>query len=318
MSQDTNPKVFINIMALTKKYQNIVAVDNISMQILEGEILGILGPNGAGKSTTISLISSLLTPTAGDILLHGTSIIKNYHELRKILGVVPQEIALYPDLTGTENLLFFGRAYGLSGQTLKKRLSEVLDIIGLSDRADQQIATYSGGMKRRVNVGCALMHRPKLLIMDEPTVGIDPQSRNHILETVKDLNREGMTVVYTSHYMEEVEFLCQLIYIMDHGKIIAAGTKEELKTLVVQENTIQLQVDIVKHELVEMLAQLDWVKQVLPQNQTIAIIGEKNGHGVTQVFNIAHQLGVNISSLSIKDPSLEDVFLSLTGRGLRN
>lgn len=229
----------IEVKEIKKSFKNVEAVKGISLTIDDGEILGLLGPNGAGKSTTISIISTLFPPSSGQVLYKDKDIIKNPKEFRQILGVVPQEIALYPELTGYENLKFFGKVYGLRGKELEGRIEEVLSIIGLNGRAKDPVKNYSGGMKRRLNIGCALLHKPKFLIMDEPTVGIDPQSRNHILETVKSLRDGGMTIVYTSHYMEEVEYLCDRIYIMDHGEIIASGSKEELKELIYDDETTE-------------------------------------------------------------------------------
>ena len=223
------------------------------MQLEAGESVGLLGPNGAGKSTTISMLSSLIMPTSGEVLWNEQSINKNPEALRKTLGVVPQEIALYPELSAKENLHFFGRIYGLKGQLLAERTEEILQKIGLTDRKNDIVKTFSGGMKRRLNIGAALLHKPSILIMDEPTVGIDPQSRAYILDTVKQLVEEGMTLLYTSHYMEEVELLCDKIYIMDQGEIIAHGTKEALKSLVSDNQTIELKAHILSSGFEEAL-----------------------------------------------------------------
>ncbi|HNZ83517.1 MAG TPA: ABC transporter ATP-binding protein, partial [Sedimentibacter sp.] len=222
----------LKVENLYKNFGNIRAVDGISFEVERGEVFGLLGPNGAGKSTTISIISTLLPPTKGEILFEGESIFKNSKNLRQKLGIVPQDVALYPTLTGYENLRFWGNLYGLKGADLKKRINEVAEIIGLNGRLKDKVDKYSGGMKRRLNIGAALLHEPELLIMDEPTVGIDPQSRSHILDTVLKLNAQGMTIIYTTHYMEEAEELCSRICIMDEGKIIASGTKQELVELV--------------------------------------------------------------------------------------
>jgi len=221
----------LKIENLYKEFGNIKAVNNINFEVKRGQIFGLLGPNGAGKSTAISMISTLIEPTKGDIFFEGKSILKDSKPIRQRLGVVPQDIALYPTLTGYENLSFWGSVNGLKGQELKNRILEVSDIIGLNGRLKDRVDKYSGGMKRRLNIGAALLHKPELLIMDEPTVGIDPQSRNHILEAVKELNRQGSTIIYTSHYMDEVDALCNKIGIMDHGKLIACGEKNEIKKL---------------------------------------------------------------------------------------
>ncbi len=219
----------IHVQNIKKKYKKVQAVAGIDFKVQQGEIIGLLGPNGAGKSTTISMIATLLKPDEGEIFFKGKSILKHPRYIQKKLGYVPQEIALYPMLTGQENLSFWGRAYGLKGQDLKKAIIETAQIIGISERLNDRVKHYSGGMKRRLNIGVALLHSPELIIMDEPTVGIDPQTRKHILDTVLRLNQEkNMTVIYTSHYMEEVEYVCKHICIMDHGKIIAQGTKDSL------------------------------------------------------------------------------------------
>ncbi|KKM12471.1 antibiotic ABC transporter ATP-binding protein [Clostridiales bacterium PH28_bin88] len=308
----------ITINNLRKEFKQVKAVDGINLEVKEGEILGILGPNGAGKSTTISMISTLIKPTAGEILFEGESILQNPLAIRRALGVVPQDIALYTDLTGRENLHFFGRVNGLKGKALAERVEEVLITIGLQERAGDQVKQYSGGMKRRVNIGAALLHRPRVLIMDEPTVGIDPQSRNHILETVRELNRQGMTVIYTSHYMEEVEYLCHRIYIMDHGKVIAAGTQEELKRLVPGENAVEMKVELITPEFLKNVKDLPGVADVLADNGHLTLTLADGQSVIGEVFGAAAKHKVKILSIDIKAPTLEAVFLSLTGRGLRD
>lgn len=232
----------LETVELRKVFKGKTAVEEVSLYLDKGESVGLIGPNGAGKSTTISMISTLLKPTAGDVRLNGQSVIKHPQQIRKVLGVVPQEIALYEELSSYENLKFFGKVYGLKGKELELKIQQKLEMVGLRDRQKELIRTYSGGMKRRINIAVALMHDPSIVIMDEPTVGIDPQSRNHILDTVRYLNREkGTTVLYTSHYMEEVEQLCSRMYIMDHGRIIASGTKEELQLILSGEDTLILE-----------------------------------------------------------------------------
>ncbi len=211
---------------ITKSFGKKEIIKNVSFEVKKGETFGLLGPNGAGKSTTISMICGLISYDSGDIKVGGKSVKEYPLEAKKKIGIVPQDIALYPTLSAKENLVFWGKMYGLNGKIAKERAEEVLAYVGLQDRGKDKIETFSGGMKRRINIGATLMHEPELLIMDEPTVGIDPQSRNHILETVKKLNEKGMTVIYTSHYMEEVEYLCERIAIVDHGKVIALGTKK--------------------------------------------------------------------------------------------
>lgn len=310
--------MLIKASNLKKHYKKVKAVDDIDIEVREGEILGILGPNGAGKSTTISMLSSLIKPDDGAIYFRGADITKDPGVIRKTLGIVPQDVALYPDLSALENLKFFGRLYRLKGKELDGRIEEVLDLLGLNGRARDRVKHYSGGMRRRVNIGAALLHHPEILIMDEPTVGIDPQSRNHILETVKQLNSRGITIIYTSHYMEEVEFLCDRIYVMDHGKIIASGTKEELKALVSKDETIEIQVDRADERFTARLKGLVDVKHVDESGDRITVISSRNSGILSRIFEAALENGVNLKSIQIKVPTLEDVFLYLTGRGLRD
>ncbi|WP_100407532.1 ABC transporter ATP-binding protein [Bacillus solitudinis] len=309
----------LDVINLSKKYKQKYAAQGVNMFLEKGEIVGLLGPNGAGKSTTISMLSSLVVPTSGDVRLINESTIKNPRNIRMILGVVPQEIALYPDLSAEENLRFFGEIYRLKGVELKKRIDEVLEQIGLTDRRKDLVKTFSGGMKRRLNIGVALLHNPEIIIMDEPTVGIDPQSRNYILETVKRLNQErGMTVLYTSHYMEEVEFLCDRIYIMDKGHIIASGTKKELKNILSSENTISIKVERVKEEFIKLLQADPAIRQVKTQDREVTIIVPKEYNLFRKISQLAEETMTNLISVDVKAPTLEDVFLHLTGRALRD
>lgn len=303
---------------LHKKYKNKEVVRQINMKLEAGESVGLLGPNGAGKSTTISMLSSLIMPTSGEVLWNEQSINKNPEALRKVLGVVPQEIALYPELSAKENLHFFGRVYGLKGETLAKRTEEVLEKIGLTERQNDIVKTFSGGMKRRLNIGAALLHKPSILIMDEPTVGIDPQSRAYILETVKQLVEEGMTLLYTSHYMEEVELLCDKIYIMDQGEIIAHGTKETLKSLVSDNQTIELKAHLLSSEFEEALQKQFPTATIRKEEETLSISLPKNEEPLATIFALAASNDITITSAVVKIPSLEDVFLHLTGRALRD
>lgn len=303
---------------LSKKFKTKVVVKEVNVELFAGESVGLLGPNGAGKSTTISMLSSLVQPSSGDVLWNEKSIAKNPDPLRKALGVVPQEIALYPELSARENLAFFGRVNGLKGELLATRITEVLTKIGLLDRQKDIVKTFSGGMKRRLNIGAALLHKPSILIMDEPTVGIDPQSRAYILETVKQFVADGMTLLYTSHYMEEVEMLCAKIYIMDQGKIIAHGTKEELKELVSDNQTIELKTNLLTENFEKNL------KEQFPQatfridEEILTISMSKSEEPLANIFAIAAASNVVITSAIVKVPSLEDVFLHLTGKALRD
>jgi ABC-2 type transport system ATP-binding protein len=308
----------LKVIDLQKNFKNTKAVDGISFEVNKGDVFGLLGPNGAGKSTTISMISTLMEPSNGDIVYKGKSILEDHKPLQKSLGVVPQEIALYPTLTGYENLRFFGNVYGLKGKGLKKRIEEVAEIIGIKDRLKDKVEKYSGGMKRRINIGAALLHGPELLIMDEPTVGIDPQSRNHILDTVLELNKEGMTIIYTSHYMDEVEYLCSRISIMDKGKIIECGTKDELIDIIKGDKRINLRFDKITDNLIRNIKDIDYIDKVESIDNEIEITIH-NGHDVFKdIINKVSETHSNILSIDVKKPNLEEVFLHLTGRALRD
>ncbi|XID90610.1 ATP-binding cassette domain-containing protein [Paenibacillaceae bacterium WGS1546] len=309
----------LEALDLRKIFKGKVAVDDASFYLDEGESVGLLGPNGAGKSTTISILSSLLKPNSGDVRLNGESVLAKPQKIRDVLGVVPQEIALYEELSAYENLKFFGRIYRLKGSLLESRIQELLEMVGLRDRQKELIKTYSGGMKRRINIAAALLHDPKIVIMDEPTVGIDPQSRSHILDTVRLLNREkGTTVLYTSHYMEEVEQLCSRVYIMDHGRIIASGTTEELRRILSGEDTLLVQLDKPSAELADELRSLGPVRQVEETDKGLKLIVAKQSGLMSQVVQSAEKHRVQITNIHVQTPSLEDVFLHLTGRKLRD
>lgn len=309
----------LQVENLRKKFKNKTAVDGVNLFLDQGESVGLLGPNGAGKSTTISMISTLLTPTSGDVRYKGSDALKKPDVIRPILGVVPQEIALYEELTAYENTEFFGKAYGLSGKKLKNKIDEVLELVGLTDRKKEKVREYSGGMKRRINIAVALMHDPELLIMDEPTVGIDPQSRSYILDMVRQLNKtKGMTVLYTSHYMEEVEKLCDRVYIMDHGQIIASGTKEELKSILSSEDTILIEVQQASSQFVDQLNNHPSIQQVAEVNGGYKIIIAKDEDLFADIFDFAKETQVKVRGVHVQTPTLEDVFLHLTGRKLRD
>ncbi|WFA08755.1 ABC transporter ATP-binding protein [Tissierella sp. Yu-01] len=310
--------VVLDIKGISKSFKDLKAVDDLSFSIDEGEIFGLLGPNGAGKSTTISMISSLNKPDEGDILYKKMSILKGSKTLEKELGMVPQDIALYPTLSGYDNLKFWGHVYGIRGKDLKLRIEETAELIGLSDRLKDRVDKYSGGMKRRLNIGVALIHKPRLLIMDEPTVGIDPQSRNHILNTVKMLNKEGMTIVYTSHYMEEVEELCNRICIMDRGKLLASGTKDELIKLVNGKEKIDVQFEALNDLVVEEIKKLSYIGEVSVLDNKVSIISEKAENLLGDLLQIIKTSNAKILSIDVQKPTLETVFLHLTGRALRD
>lgn len=309
----------LELVEISKTFKQNEAVKNMNMYIEQGEIVGLLGPNGAGKSTTISVLSSLIEPTSGDVRLFNQSILKAPGDIRKVLGIVPQDIALYDDLTAEENLTFFGKLYRLSREKLQQRMDEVLEIVGLTDRRKEVVKTFSGGMKRRLNIGVGLMNDPDLLVMDEPTVGIDPQSRTYILETVKQLNKEkGMTIIYTSHYMEEVEFLCDRIYIMDQGNLIASGTKEEIKQIMSSESTVIIQLEKAHERFLKKLKDDPIVRQVVVEDKQITALVPKEVNVFPVVAKIAEDTGAELVSVMNQTPTLEDVFLHLTGRALRD
>ncbi|MGG3520961.1 ABC transporter ATP-binding protein [Bacillus pseudomycoides] len=304
---------------ITKSFGKKEVVKNVSFEVKKGETFGLLGPNGAGKSTTISMICGLIPYDGGDIKIEGESVKEYPLDAKRKIGIVPQDIALYPTLSAKENLIFWGKMYGLSGAIAKKRADEVLAYVGLQDRAKDKIETFSGGMKRRINIGAALMHEPELLIMDEPTVGIDPQSRNHILETVKGLNEKGMTVIYTSHYMEEVEYLCERIAIVDYGKVIALGTKTELCNRLADGFMVKLQLNRYSQELLQKVKEIPTVERIIIDEDTNTLdIGLKTGEAVGTVVSIVVENHVQILKLEVQEPNLEALFLQLTGRSLRD
>ncbi|HJQ15147.1 MAG TPA: ATP-binding cassette domain-containing protein [Anaerolineales bacterium] len=312
--------VFLEAYGLVKKYGDFTAVKGISFDIKEGEIFSLLGPNGAGKTTTISMLSTLYTPTSGDASIGGHSITKNPMAVKQVIGVIPQEIALYEDLTARENLIFWGQMYGLSGQALTSRVDEVLEQIGLIDKAKNKVKTYSGGMKRRVNIGVGLLHKPRLLFMDEPTVGIDPQSRRAILDTVKDLNKAGMTVLYTTHYMEEAQEISDRVGIIDHGELIAIGTQKELTQQVGQTETLVLHIGENEDSkaLANSLGDVKDVLEAIAGNQEVSVITYEAEAVLAPVVTMANERGIKIRSIDIREPNLEAVFLQLTGRALRD
>lgn len=296
-----------------------VAVDFVSFVIPEGEIFSLLGPNGAGKTTTISILSCLLKPDSGEARVGGFSVVNKPEEVKKLIGVVPQDIALYEDLSGRENLLFWGRMYGLTGAELNKRVDEVLELIGLVDRQKDRVDKYSGGMKRRVNIGAALLHKPRILYLDEPTVGIDPQSRRAILDGVKDFNAAGMTVLYTTHYMEEAQELSHRIGIMDQGKMIAIGSQAELVEMVGERTRVEIALDRDSHVLAEEWRKLAGVANVSQREDGhLSLLVEDANLLIPRLFESARQSGARITKIDLAEPNLEMVFLQLTGRALRD
>ncbi|MBN2258203.1 MAG: ATP-binding cassette domain-containing protein [Anaerolineaceae bacterium] len=310
----------LEVKDLVKKYGENTAVKGISFSINEGEIFSLLGPNGAGKTTTISVLSTLMTPTAGEATVCGFSVTKQPMEIRRSIGVVPQDLALYEELSAAENLSFWGQMYGLGGRSLSKRIDEVLELIGLKDKAKAHVRTFSGGMKRRVNIGIGLLHQPRLLFMDEPTVGIDPQSRRAILDSVKDLNQKGMTVLYTTHYMEEAQELSDRVGIIDHGELIALGNQAELTKQVGETDTLILHIS--ENDDPETLAKnirpIKGITRVDVIDHSITLIVPEVEKVLAPVVSKANEIDIHISSMEIQEPNLEAVFLHLTGRALRD
>ena len=327
---------------LVKKYGELLAVDDVSFSVEEGEIFGLLGPNGAGKSTTIAMLSGLFRPSAGTARIGGLDVVKDLGRVKQLIGVVPQDLALYPTLTGRENVTFFGELYGLHGKELHQRVDEVLGYVGMVERAKDPVNAYSGGMKRRINLAAGLVNRPRLLFLDEPTVGVDPQSRNHIFESVERLNREqGMAVLYTTHYMEEAERLCARVGIIDRGKLIALDTPRQLIAQLgggIIRVGVPLQDDCVCQGVASLpavaaanwavpgLVPVDGDKRVDASSPGPAALGRpvlkvearEGSDALVQVINYLNQRGVPILSLEVLEPNLETVFLHLTGKSLRD
>lgn len=304
---------------LSRRFDDLLAVDAVSFEVAAGRIFGLLGPNGAGKTTTISMISGLLKPSAGSVSVDGVDLAKDPREVKRRLGVVPQEIALYEDLTARENLDFWGGIYGLSGATLKARVDELLDQVGLAGRDREPVKNFSGGMKRRLNLAMGIIHKPKLILLDEPTVGIDPQARLNVLEVVKEIVRGGSTILYTTHYLEEAEDLCDELAIMDHGKILAQGSIAELKAQLGDGVLVAL---TGRFEEAQLHAALEGVPHLRPlevgSGRALLMLPAQSQGGVGSALESIFASGIHFDDVSLKEPNLEDLFLKLTGRELRD
>jgi ABC-2 type transport system ATP-binding protein len=299
---------------LHKRYGRTLALEGVSFTVAAGELFGLLGPNGAGKSTLIAILSCLMPATAGRATLLGEALTTSSAAARRLIGIVPQDLAIYPELTARENLAFFGRLYGLGGSALDKRVDEVLEAVALLDRAHARAATFSGGMKRRLNLGAALIHRPRVLYLDEPTVGVDPQSRNHIFESVRRLNASGTTVIYTSHYMEEVQSLCTRVGILDHGRLIACDRLPAL--LHTLDGVIRFRVPHRPPALMERLADMPAKLQMF--DDALELHSADVQSVLTELLALLNNQNVHVTDLTVTEPNLERVFLHLTGRDLRD
>ncbi len=309
--------MIVEVKDVIKRYGDKVAVDNMSMQVQEGEILGLLGPNGAGKTTLINSIIGITSISSGEIKIFDSVMSQNNYDVKRNIGVVPQNLAIYNEFKAYENVEYFGRLYGLKGKQLKDSAKQALEFTGLWDKKNEYPKKFSGGMQRRLNIACSIVHKPKLIIMDEPTVGIDPQSRNHILDSVKKLNEMGSTVIYTSHYMEEIEALCSRVVIMDSGRLIAQGSIQELKDYVRDEQIIDIEMNNYSFSITEAVKAIHGVKECLLMENKMKVILEKSS-SIARVINAVVENGGVITKINMEDTSLEDVFLTLTGKKLRD
>jgi len=306
----------LEVKKLVKRYGSKLAVSDVSFRVEKGEIYGLLGPNGAGKSSTINIITGLIKKDSGQVTIGGLDLDRELTKAKYLLGIVPQDLAIYNDLTALQNVKFFGALYGLTGGTLQKQALETLEFVGLKDKARDKVKTFSGGMKRRLNIACGLVHRPQLLILDEPTVGIDPQSRNHIMEAILQLNREGMTILYTTHYMEEAEQLCSRIAIMDAGQIVAQGNLQELRSLI--EENWYIAVKVKGTPPVNELSKVAGVEKIDLNGNALRFTCRGKHSQLRDILEVLSREHTEILDLSIDEPNLEDVFLTLTGKRLRD
>ncbi len=307
----------IRVEKLTKQFNGFTAVDNISFNVKKGELFGLLGPNGAGKTTTINMLSTLLKPTYGYAEVAGYDISKDRDGVRKSIGVVFQEPALDSKLTGRENLEFHAMMYGIEKEERKRRINKVLELVELVDKANVLVENYSGGMKRRLEIARGLIHKPKVLFLDEPTLGLDTQTRRHIWDYIKELNKESeVTIILTTHYMEEADYLCDRIAIMDYGKFVALDTPNKLKD-VLGGDVVSIEVDGGIGLLLKKVKALDWVKSVKQHNDILSMTMEKGERKIPELINLAQKMGVGVNCVNLRKPSLEDVFLHFTGRTIR-
>jgi linearmycin/streptolysin S transport system ATP-binding protein len=318
MSNTAPGEPVLRCRGLRKRFGQRQAVDGVGFEIARGETYGLLGPNGAGKTTTISMACGILARDEGEVFVNGTPLDPGATSVKGQIGYVPQDLAIYPDMTARENLAFFGRLYGMGGAELRTRVDEVLEIIDLADRAGERTDAYSGGMKRRLNIGIGLLHRPSLLVLDEPTVGVDPQSRNAILGSVEALSAEGMGILYTTHYMEEAERLCDRVGIIDEGRIIAEGTRRELVSLVGGVDKVMLAASGDVSAAAEELRAVQGVHEATPHEGGIDLLVDEARRLLPELLAAVSQDGVAIKSVEVVEPDLEAVFLHLTGKALRD
>ncbi|MFP5309259.1 MAG: ABC transporter ATP-binding protein [Actinomycetes bacterium] len=314
----TSTETVLRCTGLRRSFGDLVAVEDVGFEVRAGETYGLLGPNGAGKTTTISMLAGLLHPDAGEVTVAGEPIGPRHTDARRHVGLVPQDLAIYPDLTARENLAFFGRLQGLTGAELRGRVDEVLEVTGLTDRADDRTDEYSGGMKRRCNIGIGLLHRPRLLVLDEPTVGVDPQSRDAILAAVEALAGEGMAVLYTTHYMEEAERLCDRVGIIDRGRLQAEGTRPELVATLGQLDTVTVDATGATDAAADALRRLDGVADVSTSDAGLVVTVADAGGRLGALLAEATAAGAQVRAVRVDEPDLEAVFLHLTGRALRD
>lgn len=309
----------ISVKNVTKRFNDKLVLDNISFDIKEGDIFGLIGPNGAGKSTLINIMTGLLKANSGEVEIGGHSISKEPIKAKELIGLVPQELAVIEQLSAYDNLEYFGAFYGLGGKLLKTRIKEALELTGLADRKREPVKKFSGGMKRRLNLAVAIMHRPRILIMDEPTVGVDPQSRNCIFEYVRNINREnGTTILYTSHYMEEVESLCNNIFILDLGQEIASGSKASIKSMAGINGKVKLQLDTVNEEIILKIKGLKGVRDTFINDGVITVFIDEGSFMLEELILLTTRENRKIKNINLEEASLEEVFLSLTGKKLRD
>lgn len=308
----------VKIKNVTKRFDDKLVLDNVSFEVYEGEIFGFIGPNGAGKSTLINIMTSLLSPDSGEIKICGYDIVNESIKAKENIGYVPQDLALLEGFTAFDNLEFFGALYGLKGKLLKERINEALEISGLMEKKKEKVKKFSGGMKRRLNIAIGILNHPKVLILDEPTVGIDPQSRNHIFTFIKRISKEwGTTVIYTSHYMEEVEELCNRVFIIDLGQEIAYGTKNEIKNSVSSNNKISIELEKVSGEVILDLREVKGILNVLDKENEIILTIDKN-FKIGNILLVLENRNIEIKKISYEEVKLEDIFLTLTGKSLRD